>query len=385
MNDWIDIIVQYYQIIQSAIQIAKIASKVKKSLTKDYTVDEVKNELLDGEVHFGDKIRLIGTFSEYVPFIDPKVFPKEKSETPLPRTARIEPIDDVYCGAFFKPEQRDAFAEEVLPIFYGIDSKVVEHYTGEMLELQCQIIQVPTRYRDIINQTSYFSLEKEEGLSVPFGLKVLNAEPYGLVDRFRINKWLVGKLDPPPRFETETERNCLVCANLFAYMMIDPVDWPLKYGCEHAKQEKSVKHERERKSLVALTDDFHKVEKELKPFLLFPTIFRYFEIFYPSIDILNVQQNNHSKNVLLGAIQENMERLFEGPLGINAKILIPKKVTMTLDFQYDQVNKITKQVFDPNNVPRWECPHYAPDLKKIREAQNVGKEADGELKIEKKF
>lgn len=162
MDDWKSVLLYYYQILQITVKIAKAITKIRKSLSREYTVEEIKENLLNGELHFGDKIKLIGTFSEYIPFIDPQLILKGKfTQFSLPRTTRLQAIEDVYCGALFKPDQVDCFANEVLPIFYGIDSKMLEHYSGEMLELRCQIVQVPLQYRNIINQNSFFTFEKE--------------------------------------------------------------------------------------------------------------------------------------------------------------------------------------------------------------------------------
>jgi hypothetical protein len=110
-----------------------------------------------------------------------------------------------------------------MPIFHGLDSKMLEHSTGEMLEVKCKITQIPMMYSEIINQNEFFSYEKEEHVAVPFGLKVMDVEPYGLVDSFKINTWLIGSLDPAPYFKQE-KKGCLSCANLFGYMKVYPVD-----------------------------------------------------------------------------------------------------------------------------------------------------------------
>ena len=173
LSNWKDVILGYYQILQIAVAMAKGLTRVKKAFQKEYDVKEIRDNLCNGELHFGDKIKTIGTFSEYLPFIDPKCFLSGSAiQSSRPRTARLQAINDVYCGALFRQGQTDAFASEVLPIFYDINSKALEHCTGEMLELQCQIIQVPSQYKRIINQTAYFTYEKEEGLLIPFGLKV---------------------------------------------------------------------------------------------------------------------------------------------------------------------------------------------------------------------
>jgi hypothetical protein len=379
MTEWKDIILNYYQILQIAVAIARVFKKIRKAFSKEYDIKEIKDNLCSSQLHFGDKIKVIGTFSEYLPFVDPKHFLTGVIQPPLPRTARLKAINDTYCGALFRPEQTDAFASEVLPIFYGLDSKVLEHYTGEMLELQCQIIQVPAEYRDIMNQNSYFTFEKETGLSIPFGLKVLTVEPYGLVDSFKVNAWLIGNLNPAPHLRGVKNNTCGACQNLFSYMQIEPANTLLNYGCasySHASKE-----------LRKSSREFFEMEKNNKPYLVFPEIFNQFEIFYPSIDILSEEQKAHSTNIILGTIEENMERLFRIPI-YGDQFILPKESSLRVDFQYDQLNPITSQTFDPSKVPKWECPHYMPDPEKIGKTKTKHEEVIEkriEKGLEKKF
>ncbi|MCJ7560658.1 hypothetical protein MUO79_08600 [Candidatus Bathyarchaeota archaeon] len=366
MGDWKDIILGYYQILQIAVEVAKVFKKIKKAFPKEYDIKEIRDNLSSCELHFGDKITVIGTFSEYLPFIDPKRFLTGTIPSSFPRTARLKAINDMYCGALFKPEQTDALASEVLPIFYGLDSKVLEHYTGEMLELKCQIIQVPAEYKDIINQNSYFTFEKEAGLSIPFGLKVLAAEPYGLVDSFEVNAWLIGNLNPAPHLRNVKKNTCGECQNFFSYMQIEPVNTLLNFGCAN--------YHNASKELIESSRKFFELEKNKKPYMVFPEIFSQFEIFYPSVDILNEEQKDHSANIILGAIAENMERLFRIPI-YGRELILPKESILNVDFQYDQLNPITSQTFDPTNVPKWECPHYTPDPNKLRKKKTKREEA----------
>ena len=379
MSNWKDVILSYYQVLQIAVAISKAFTKIKKAFPKEYDVTEIKENLSSGELHFGDKIKTIGTFSEYLPFIDPKfILTKTPFQLSLPRTARLQAISDVYCGALFKLEQRDAFAKEVMPIFYGIDSKVLEHYTGEMLELQCQIIQVPAQYRDIINQNSYFTFEKEKGLSIPFGLKVLAVEPYGLVDSFKINAWLIGNLNPAPQFNSGSL--CDTCSNYFAYMQIDPITSLLKYGCTQYDREGKFDEDFWRDS-----EEFSTLEKQGKPYVVFPEVFRHFEVFYPFVDIFDETQKNRSKNVLLGAIEENMERMFKNDPNLQEDVTYPKEFILEVDFQFDQLNKLTSQTFDSSNVPKWQCPQWVPDPKKIKEDTTENEKAKTRFKLKKAF
>ncbi len=381
MSDWKDVIFLYYQVLQTAVEIAKGLSKIKKAFQKEYTVKEIKENLSSGELHFGDKIKIMGTFSEYLPFVDPKFFlTRTEIQPPLPRTARLQAINDVYCGALFKPEQKNAFASEVLPLFYGIESKVLEHYTGEMLELNCQIIQVPEQYRSIMNQNSYFTFQKEEGLEIPFGLKVLNVEPYGIVDAFNVNAWLIGNLNPAPRLKLkkkEEQHGCGSCGHYFSYMQIEPMDFPLEYGCTvcapHAPKE-----------LVESSKKFFELEKTNKPYIVFPEIFKQFEVFYPSINLFDEVQKKHSTNIILGVVEENMEELFQ-TCPVSDYVVVPKESALSIDFQYDQLNKITAQTFDSSTLPELKCRDYVPDPEKIKKFGNEDVESVNTFRLKKGY
>ena len=78
-----------------------------------------------GELHFGDKITVLGTFSEYIPFVDPKFILKEAKKTTLEnwkkqlegktvacmrsqRTARLH----FRCVTFYKKATLKGWSEE---------------------------------------------------------------------------------------------------------------------------------------------------------------------------------------------------------------------------------------------------------------------------------
>ncbi|NIO21680.1 MAG: hypothetical protein GTN76_13345 [Candidatus Aenigmarchaeota archaeon] len=339
----------------------KILTKIKRIMPREYEVGEIKENMQTGELHFGDKITVLGTFSEYLPFIDPEFILKEEARLlpqALPRTARIDAIDDIYCGALFSLDQDNAFANEVIPIFHSIDSRMIEHFTGEMLELECKVIGVPLAYKGIINQNKFFTFEKEEGVKIPFGLEVLNVKPYGLIDSFKINAWLVGNLSPSPTYKTIKQRTCQNCGYLFSYMTIKPVEWPPKHGCfmycdTHARAHIP-------KELTQQSKKFLGLEKDAIPYVAFPKPFELFEVFYPIVDILNDNDRENSKSILLASVKQNISSLFKYPGGFLEGIEIPDKFVVNVDFQYDQLSKITQQNFNTAGIPEWICPGYEP-------------------------
>jgi len=358
LDDWQKTIFLIYQVAEMTIKAIKALKKIRRIIPRDYTITEIRDQLQSGELHFGDKITVLGTFSEYVPFIDPKYILKEVRSFPksLPRTTRLEAIDDVYCGALFSLDQKDSFTEEVIPIFYGIDSRMLEHSTGEMLETKCKITQVPMMYRNLINRNELFAFEKEDNVTVPFGLQVLDVEPYGLVDSFRINAWLIGNLNPPPLYEAQ-KQSCYSCSRFFSYMSIDPLGWPPKDGCSSD----NLDHSEMPKEMKKSTEEYLKLEEKGNPYVVFPNPFSLFEVFCPNVDLFNADQRKHSQNLLVGAIQQNIQRFFQFALVFPPELKVPEKIEVGVDFQYDQRKKFTVQSFDPKKIPKWECPTYAFD------------------------
>jgi hypothetical protein len=311
LTDWQQTLTEIYQILQTAIAILKSLGKIRKVVPKEYTVTEIREALLSSELHFGDKINVLGTFSEYLPFIDPKFILKGGGDSfrkTSPHTARIEAIDDIYCGALFSLDQKDAFAKQTVPIFYGIDSRMLEHFTGEMLEMACRITEVPMQYKELMNSNEFFTFEKEENLNIPFGLQILSVEPYGLVDSFKVNAWLLGNLNPAPKLDLHyKKKTCWLCSKSFCYMSIDPLDWPPKLGCSSPNLHKLNASRRIKRD----SKGFLSMQNTSTPYLVFPTPFELFEVFCPNLDIFDPNQVKHSNDLLVGAIKLNLKSLFQ--------------------------------------------------------------------------
>jgi len=363
-TDWQKTIISIYQILQMTTNTIKALKKIRRIIPKEYSVADIKDGLETGELHFGDKINVVGTFSEYLPFIDPKFMLRElshwsitRAQKTLPRTVRLEAIDDTYCGALFPLYQKDAFPEETIPIFYSIDSRLLEHFSGEMLEMKCKITQVPVMYRNLISRKEFFTFQKEENVAVPFGLQVLNVEPYGLVGSFEINAWLIGNLNPLPRFKSRAQQqSCFNCKQFFSFMTIDPPDYPPRYGCSVSAGDAPDIVKKGSKEFLTL-------EKKGIPYVIFPDPFRLFEVFYPSIDLYNEAKRKHVHNILVSATKQNLEQIFMTSLALPSNLEIPEKIETKVDFQYDQRKKFAEQVFDPADVPVWGCPNYEPEPK----------------------
>lgn len=359
---WLQRISEFYKIIEITVNGIKAIRKIRKIIRKEYTITEIHEKMQTGELHFGDKISVLGTFSEYLPFIDPKfLYANDKWQRlpkTLPRTARLESINDIHCGALFELYREDAFSQEVIPIFYGNNSSILNRFTGDMLKIDARISKVPYDYLKIINQGESFKFEKEEGLNIPFGLDVLEADLYGLIDTFKVNSWIVGNLNPSPKLNKE-KKNCLTCRHGFAYMPIDPIDWPMKVGCLNYKSQNTDTSDELKKA----TEDFLRLEERGISFINFPNVFSHFEVFCPKVDIINDDERKKAITLLIGAIKENIEGLFGFPGAIFLEeddAEIPEKMNVNVDFQFDQMNRITKQEFDPSLVKEWICPHYKP-------------------------
>ena len=365
-NYWLRRFFDIYKILEITVQGIKAIRKIRNVFRKEYTISEINEGMQTGELQFGDKISVLGTFSEYLPFIDPKLFYRDNKwqQLPktLPRTARLESIQDIHCGALFKLYQEDAFSKEVIPIFYGNESPLINRSTGDMLKIDARISKVPNDYSKIMDQNESFTFEKEEGLNIPFGLDVLNADLYGLIDTFKVNSWIVGNLNPSPKLKI-LNKTCWNCGNSFAYMAIDPIDWPIKIGCLDYKIPETDAIDEVKET----TNNFFKLEDKSVSFIIFPRIFSHFEVFCPKIDIINDDQRQKATSLLLGALRGNIEEMFGFPGAIfskDDKIEVPEKMNVNVDFQYDQLNKITQQHFDPSLASKWYCPNYQPNPNK---------------------
>lgn len=356
MLTWLQIVGYIYRVIEFTIEYLKISDKINEITRKKYSIVEIKDDLSSNELHFGDRITVLGTFSEYLPFIDIKNLIHNEFENLSNsfHTTRIEPINDFYCGSLFTLHSKDAFSNRSMPIFYDRASRMLEHRTGDMLEMSCKITQIPKSYQNLLLENESFSYERDDGIEIPFGLEVLDVKPFDESDSFLINSWALGSLDPFPT-PLEERKGCLNCVNSFSFMQIEPIDWPLRAGClVRDSYDSSFTNE----SLLN-TENFLTLDSRGLPYIIFPKTYSNFELFYPKIDIYDSEQIRLSHDLFLGAINENIELLFS--YVIYSKVLnIPEKFEVNLDYQYDQRNKITTQTFNPENIPKWTCPDFSP-------------------------
>jgi hypothetical protein len=139
-----------------------------------------------------------------------------------------------------------------------------------------------------------------------------------------------------------------------------------------------------------MTEEFLELEGQGMPHVVFPNLFKLFEIFCPRVDILNAEQIDVSNNLLIGAIRQNLEDLFKlgsFPDGFQ----IPKETEVSVDFQYDQRQKLVSQTFDPTKVPVWRCPKYTFDphwkekLAHSRASEKEVMEHEQEIEKRRKF
>jgi len=367
MVDWLVVIASIYKGVTEAIQFINRISKISEYNKKEYEIKEIKQDLESGELHFGNQVKVLGTFSEYIPFLDIKrMLDTYKSENifNFTHTTRINSINDTFCGGLYELDETKAYSENVIPLFYHKDSQILEHFTGEMLELQCKIKQVPDSYANLISNNKSFVFEKEENLDIPFGLEVIDVKPYGLQDTFKVNSWLIGNLNPYPVVKKGGKEICQNCDNSFTFSKIDPLDWPFKLGC---KSEKSL--EKEENDTVNNTKNFINIYKDKDPYVIFPTQFKLFEIFCPNMDIYNKDEVKKCHSIIKKSIEENIEVMFN--TGYYNYLEIPKESTLSVDYQYDQRIKIYEQNLDLSSIPEWVCPNYSynPDwIKRIKES-----------------
>jgi hypothetical protein len=168
---------------------------------KEAELSELGEKLQNGDLTIGDSVRLVGAYSELVPFLSMGriALLTKKSETlPLPvcSPCKVDPIEDEYVGALLEEDQFGIFSgTRCIPIFYSRkysknSIRMANFTTGEIVELQGAISPLPTAWKEMITASDFFCFDRPDGSSQPFCLKVDDVEPYGTrLDGFYCDLW----------------------------------------------------------------------------------------------------------------------------------------------------------------------------------------------------
>lgn len=168
---------------------------------KDVEFDKLHEKLQSGDLKFGDSVTIIGTYSEFVPFVNMSEIVRlskksDISSFPTCGTCKVGPIEDEYIGALLEENAKGIFRRsKSIPIFfsqkYSANSiKMLNFIAGDIVELRGRISPLPNIWKDIILTGDFFSFDRGDGLMYPFCLKVYDSEPYGIhLNEFRSDLW----------------------------------------------------------------------------------------------------------------------------------------------------------------------------------------------------
>jgi hypothetical protein len=155
--------------------------------------------LNSGRIAFGDRIRVHGTFSEYLPFVDLAsllpLSPDIESNTHTVATCRLGDTVKTgqYIAALFQSETANANAPSIPLLYSSRDpGKVFSLRTGHQVELLCAPVALDYEFRKILQRGEYFTYADRA-----FGLKVLDVctNRPKKVNEFWINAFLLESLN----------------------------------------------------------------------------------------------------------------------------------------------------------------------------------------------
>ncbi len=209
---------------------------IRAKAKREYTTSELLEEISQGRIRVGDRITLVGNFSEYVPLINPaqmlsgyetfrfgtlNPFDKTDGEfdrnyldsitpglvkwiadenievSPLPTTTiKLKPINDVFCASILDVDQQYAYTKQQVPLFYSQNYntdnlRIFNWVSGERVSIDCVVVPVPDSFNNVLS-SNVPTVQIDYDNSVPIGLKVLKARSIKKGDGVYINHWLIG-------------------------------------------------------------------------------------------------------------------------------------------------------------------------------------------------
>ena len=173
---------------------------IKTREYKEIELTSLRDNLETGELRIGDRIGVIGTYTEYVPFakFTQLVESSSKKQFALQlegMPCKVGSVNGVYCGAILK-EGTDGIpaGDSCIPIFYSErfskkSIKMIEHFTGDMVEIEGHVAPLPEVWKRLLVSNDYYLFDRGDGIEIPFCIKVDKCEPYGLQDKFFVDMW----------------------------------------------------------------------------------------------------------------------------------------------------------------------------------------------------
>lgn len=220
-------------IINALLEIAKTLRRVRRE--KEVEIREVRESLQSGDLKIGDSVTVIGTYSEFVPFINMSEIvglsvKPDTSPLPVCGACKVGPTNDEYVGAILEEELRGIHRDsKCIPVFFSqkyskSSIKTLNFITGDIVELRAVISPIPTIWRDIIISSDFFSFAREDRLKQPFCLKVYDCEPHGLhLNEFRIDLWSLVHFQRPTLPLTTPEQLAMIEARAPDRLIVENV------------------------------------------------------------------------------------------------------------------------------------------------------------------
>lgn len=169
---------------------------IRKKVRKEFAVLEISEALEKGKLSFDERFTVLGTFSEYIPFVDFTTFIKTDIRSEITGTCRLGDIvkSGTYLGALFPLETKKA-TEPAIPLVYssaGKSTKIFSFTTGDQLKLECRLVPLDYEFRDILYKKEQFCFQDR-----PFGLEILDVytEKPEKVDKFVIDAFFLSSLE----------------------------------------------------------------------------------------------------------------------------------------------------------------------------------------------
>lgn len=175
----------------------KKARDFKQLHPKRLDIAELNEALQDGKIEIGQRVRLQGKFSEYVPFANLVGLMNKTDQARLaglprtPRSCTLAARDGLNCGSLFLDKETLSPYDVAIPVSYGQNTALSGFSTGTATDLEGCIVSLPARWSKLLAADGFYSLRKRNSNRLPYGIRVERAKKKRMVNEFRINAWLV--------------------------------------------------------------------------------------------------------------------------------------------------------------------------------------------------
>ena len=320
------------EIVRAGIDLARGMIAKGDIIERDLTIEDIKKGMDSGSLNIGDKITCVGTLSKFLPFVNLRNFVENMTlpHSMIQCTCRLDSIMNTYCATLYMPDQTKATSttypktgyriterspNPCIPVLYSKipetisdkSLKLANYKTGDMPELTCEIRELPDDWKRIIAPMDPFCYIDTHGSLRPFCLKVINVKPYGtILDEFKIDVWVAGHFGKKTFEKLSTSK--------------EPLHIILKFTTERDLTAESL-------NTFVIKDKDNRFREKLV----------HAHAFYGRAFIVGLGDVNVLNPKVLGLAREAVPELVKIEGIPHGKFLV--------DFQYDQIDKISRQSF----------------------------------------